>query len=109
MVHDGGALNPKGLAEEVQRQLESYGIASLKVAYVEGDNVMDILGNSKTSDYAHLDIKGRDLSHIKNKLLSANAYLGMGGIVAALKMGADIVVSGRCCDASPVMGEAPIS
>ncbi|KAI0573119.1 DUF1446 domain-containing protein [Pyrenophora tritici-repentis] len=30
----------------------------------------------------------------------------MSGIIAALEIGADIVISGRCCDASPVMGAA---
>ncbi|KAI1066847.1 hypothetical protein LB506_012164 [Fusarium annulatum] len=107
VIHDGGALNPVGLAKECQELLESYGITSLKVACVEGDNVMDILDTLKKPGYApHLDVKGRDLSHIDKPILSANAYVGMSGIVAALHSGADIIISGRCCDASPVMGAA---
>lgn len=90
----------------MQKLLASYDITTLKVAYVEGDDVMGILDCLKDPGRApHLDVKGRELSHLTKPVLSANAYVGMSGIVAALKLGADIVVSGRCCDASPVMGK----
>lgn len=106
IVHDGGALNPKGLAHAIQELLKSYGITTLKVAYVEGDNIMGSLNALKAPGrVSHLDVEGRHLSDITKPVLSVNAYVGMSGIVAALKAGADIVVSGRCCDASPVMGE----
>lgn len=38
--------------------------------------------------------------------LTANAYVGGRGVRAALEAGADIVISGRCTDASPVIGAA---
>lgn len=64
-LHDGGALNPMGLAQEFQVLLELYGITSLKVAFVQGDNVKDVLDPLKKPGYTtHLDVKGRDLSHI---------------------------------------------
>ncbi|EFX00546.1 duf1446 domain containing protein [Grosmannia clavigera kw1407] len=107
IIHNGGALNPKGLAHEVEKLLQSYDITTLKIAYVEGDNVIGKLETLQKPGYApHLDVQGRDLSHVEKPVLSANAYVGMGGIVAALKMGADIIISGRCCDASPVMAAA---
>ncbi|KAH6689711.1 duf1446 domain-containing protein [Plectosphaerella plurivora] len=107
VVHNGGALNPKGLAAAVEKQLASYGVTSLKIAYVEGDNVMSQLGAlQQPGQSPHLDVQGRQLSDIKAPIVSANAYIGMGGIVAALEAGADIVICGRCCDASPVMGAA---
>ncbi|KAJ2893751.1 hypothetical protein MKZ38_008288 [Zalerion maritima] len=107
IIHNGGALNPKGLADAIQAQLASYGIVSLKIAYVVGDDVSAVVDDLKAPGAApHLDIAGRDLSALEKPVLSANAYLGMGGAVAALEMGADIVVCGRCCDASPVMGAA---
>ena len=38
--------------------------------------------------------------------MTANAYLGAWGIVAALDNGADVVVCGRVTDASLVVGPA---
>ncbi|TLD17225.1 uncharacterized protein PgNI_00424 [Pyricularia grisea] len=108
VVHDGGALNPESMARETRELLHSYGVTGLKIAYVDGDNVMGMLDQLQAPERAakHLDVEGRTLSDIDKPVLSANAYVGMGGIVAALKLGADIVISGRCCDASPVMGAA---
>lgn len=106
IIHNGGALNPAQLALEVQKLLESYEV-DLKVAYVTGDNVMDILTQLAEPGVApHLDNKGRDLSQLDKEVVSANAYVGMSGIVAALQGNADIVICGRCTDASPVMGAA---
>ncbi|KAF5985623.1 duf1446 domain-containing protein [Fusarium coicis] len=73
---NGGALNPMGLAPKFQVFLELYGITSLKVACVQGDNVMDIQDTLKKPGYtSHLDVKGRDLSHIYKPVLNANLYL----------------------------------
>ncbi len=106
LIHNGGALNPKSLAEATEKLLDSFGV-HLKVAYVEGDNVIDSLPELRTEGkIPHLDIAGRDLSMVKGQVLNCNAYIGMGGVVTALKAGADIVICGRCCDASPVMGAA---
>jgi hypothetical protein len=46
------------------------------------------------------------LSEWTKPILSANAYLGAGGIVAALRAKADIVVCGRVADASLIVGAA---
>lgn len=105
IVHDGGALNPRGLAEKVQAYLKSQNISTLKVAWVSGDDLTEQVRKGNGS-YQHLDIKGKAMSGKNDKLLAANAYTGQSGIIAALKAGADIVICGRCCDASPVMGLA---
>ena len=42
----------------------------------------------------------------KDSMVSANAYLGARGIVAALRAGADIIICGRVADASPVIAAA---
>ncbi|KAJ6281748.1 hypothetical protein J3E71DRAFT_177271 [Bipolaris maydis] len=84
IIHDGGTFNLAGLAAQYRQLLESYGITSLKVAYVEGDNVLSLLDTLKSPSSApHLDIKGRDLSHITKPIVSANAFLGMSGIIEA--------------------------
>ncbi|KAF2821738.1 DUF1446-domain-containing protein [Ophiobolus disseminans] len=106
IVHDGGALNPKALAEKVHEYLESQGITSLRIAWVSGDNLIELVRSQQGTSYQHLDIKGAKVEIDTASILAANAYTGQAGIVAALKAGADIVICGRCCDASPVMGFA---
>ena len=44
-----------------------------------------------------VDIEGKNLSNSNKEILAANEY-----IVAALNDGADIVIWGRCTDASPI-------
>ncbi|KAJ3853584.1 hypothetical protein EV368DRAFT_73390 [Lentinula lateritia] len=114
-VHDGGALNPRGLYEEIKKILDAKGLlGQTKLAWVEGDNVLDtvkanladIHGAAKI--YSHLDIPGQTLNDAfkdgdVGQILSANAYVGLRGILAALEDGAQIIVCGRVCDASPVM------
>ena len=107
LVHNGGALNPRALAEATSRLLLKYN-SKLKVAYVEGDNItaeIKAMSRDSVAQLRHLDIEGKDLSSVTKEILTANGYIGMGGIVAALNYGADIVICGRCTDASPVMGD----
>ncbi|KAL0577101.1 hypothetical protein V5O48_004893 [Marasmius crinis-equi] len=107
VVHDGGALNPYGLYKATKELLGSKGLGDVKVAWVEGDNVKEVVQASLKSDsetLPHLDIEGLDVKSGVKSVLTANAYIGMRGIVAALNEGAQIVICGRCCDASPLMG-----
>ncbi|KAE8317072.1 hypothetical protein BDV41DRAFT_573176 [Aspergillus transmontanensis] len=110
IVHDGGALNPYGLYMATKALLESKGLGDVKVAWVDGDNVtaeVQAAQKAGTAElFPHLDIDGQDLSALENRVVSANAYIGAKGIVVALSAGAQIVICGRCCDASPVIGLA---
>ena len=107
LIHDGGALNPRGLFLATKELLASKGLNGVKIAWVEGDNVtaeVIAASKSKCSDYPHLDIAQTDLTALEGKeIVSANAYIGMRGILAALNAGAQIIICGRICDASPVM------
>ncbi|KAM0327094.1 hypothetical protein ACHAQA_006221 [Verticillium albo-atrum] len=106
IVHDGGALNPRGLAEKADAYLQSLGIRDLKVAWVSGDNVTDQIRSGAFGPIPHLDQEGVSLTLKDADLLAANVYTGYAGIAIALAEGADIVICGRCTDASPVMGLA---
>jgi Acyclic terpene utilisation family protein AtuA len=106
VVHDGGALNPRGLAEKVHDYFSSLGIHDMKIAWVSGDDVTALVKEGSFGSIKHLDLKGVELSATKYNILAANVYTGQSGIVCALEAGGDIVICGRCCDASPVMGLA---
>lgn len=106
VVHDGGALNPEGLARKTDDYFKSLGIDGVKVAWVEGDDVTAVVKEGGLGKLMHLDQAGVELGNLKEKVLAANVYTGMTGIIAALEAGAQIVICGRCTDASPVMGLA---
>ncbi|MFC9946365.1 acyclic terpene utilization AtuA family protein [Streptomyces pratensis] len=82
IVANAGGLNPAGLADAVRELADRTGVP-VRVAHVEGD--------------------GRPLP---DGCLTANAYLGGGGIAACLRAGADVVVTGRVTDAALVTGPA---
>nr|WP_301539770.1 acyclic terpene utilization AtuA family protein [Nocardioides sp. zg-DK7169] len=92
IVSNAGGLNPAALADRVREVARGLGL-DVAVAHVEGD---DLLAG------AHPDAAGLAL----DGALSANAYLGGFGIAAALRGGADVVVTGRVTDASLVLGPA---
>lgn len=106
VVHDGGALNPKGLAAKVDSYFKSLGINDIRVAAVAGDDVTDNLVRGEFDTIRHLDDRDTIFNPSQGNILAANAYTGQAGIVRALEEGADIIICGRCCDASPVMGLA---
>ena len=88
IVANAGGLNPAGLAEKLREVSSRLGL-SPQVAHVQGDDLSD------RADRLGL-----------GKPLTANAYLGAFGIAAALRRGADIVVTGRVTDASVAVGPA---
>lgn len=102
VVHDGGALNPRGLAEKVDEYFRSLGVRGVKVAWVEGDNVTEQIKANRLGEVKHLDYAGVRFDAEGQQTLAANVYTGQRGILKALEAGADIVICGRCCDASPV-------
>lgn len=104
VVTNAGGLNPKALADALQKVADSLGLKP-KIAYIEGDDLMPRLSElqEKGELFTHLD-KGISLKDARAKPISANAYTGGWGIAEALEQGADIVVTGRVSDASLVTG-----
>ena len=106
IVVNAGGLNPSGLARAADAVYEEAGIAAA-VAYIEGDDLLPRLAElqAQGETLEHLD-RGVPLSDLDAEVLSANAYLGGFGIVAALDRGADLVICPRVTDASVVVGPA---
>ncbi len=106
IVTDAGGLNPGGLADRLRELSDRLGIAA-RIAHIEGDDLADRLGELQQSGLAlrHLDT-GEPLSQLDAEPLTANAYLGSWGIVAALDGGADVVVCPRVTDAALTIAPA---
>lgn len=99
VVVNAGGLAPAECAQAVRDAATAVG-ADLRVAHVEGDDLLPRVGDLHLP---HLDT-GEELGH--RKALTANAYLGAWGIAAALDAGAQVVITGRVTDASLVVGPA---
>jgi Acyclic terpene utilisation family protein AtuA len=106
VVANAGGLNPAGLAAELRALAGRLGL-DVVVAHVEGDDLLGRLDDLRAAGepLAHLDT-GVPLAAAGVAPVTANAYLGAWGIVAALEAGADVVVTGRVADASLVVGPA---
>jgi hypothetical protein len=105
VVTNAGGLDPAGLAEDLRKLAVHLGV-DMKIAHIEGDDLLPRLGDLQAS--------GADLSNLDTgapfadafEPVTANAYLGAWGIAEALNAGADIVVCPRVTDASLVVGPA---
>ena len=99
VVSNAGGVNPMACKRALEGAAEKAGI-SLRVAVVEGDDVMPMIDELRARDTREA-VTGETLPAA---LLSANAYLGALPIVAALKKDADIVITGRCVDSALALG-----
>jgi hypothetical protein len=102
IVTNMGAAHPVAAARRTAEIARSLGLASLKIAAVVGDDVLDAC---KERDLPIMEFEGT-IKQLGNRLLSANAYLGAEPIAAALTGGADIVITGRASD--PALFLAPM-
>ena len=100
LIANAGGMNPRGCAAAIADVLKSQG-CSLKIAVVEGDDLMSDISQLKTAGetLSHFDT-GADFSSVENSLLSANAYIGCSALVEALEAGANIIITGRVADAA---------
>ncbi len=105
VVSNAGGLDPEHCAEAVAQVADKLGLAP-KIAYVNGDDLLPRLEELHAAgiDLAHFET-GEPLGDI-SRFITANAYLGCFGIVEALGLGADIVITGRVTDAAVVCGPA---
>lgn len=101
IVTNMGAANPEAAVRKVCSMAKERGLTGLKIAAVAGDDLLPLI-----SGFYHVPTMETDapLGELKDKIVSANAYLGCGGIVEALKQGADIIITGRVSDPALVLG-----
>ena len=104
IVSNAGGLDPAGCAAAVRELAGRAGLRPV-VAHVEGDDILGRLGEFTDAghDLANTDT-GQRLADARVVPVTANAYLGGQPIAEALRLGADVVVTGRVTDAALVTG-----
>jgi hypothetical protein len=100
IVSNFGAANPISGARKILEIARELGCPGLKVAVVEGDDLLQVLSEDDIRGIP--TIEGLEIGD--NEVVAANAYLGARPIAEALARGADVVVVGRCTDPALVLG-----
>ena len=106
VIANAGGVNPPACAEAVKAVASKRG-KSLKIGVVTGDDLLPRLDALMQEGHPlyHMET-GEALSSVRDRVLSANAYIGSEPIVEALTRGAQVVITGRSTDTALTM--API-
>jgi hypothetical protein len=107
IITNAGGMNPDRCAARARALLDRAGLADRLIATVAGDDLLPQLDELMRAgnELANLDT-GEPLVSVRDRVVSANAYLGARPIVAALQAGASIVITGRVADASLTVAPA---
>ncbi len=98
LITNGGGVNPEACRDAILEVARKHGL-NVKVGIVTGDNILDDI-DALTAAGAELRNMetGEGVDAIRDRVLSANAYLGAAPMVEALRQGAQIIVTGRTTD-----------
>ncbi len=103
---NAGGVNPRACAMAVADVARRLGLAGrLTIGVVSGDDLLGRLDGliARGHDLQNLDT-GRPLHDVRDRVLSANAYLGAAPVVEALQRGAQVVITGRVTDTGLTLG-----
>jgi hypothetical protein len=104
VIANAGGVNPQSCALAVRGILQKHGAASVKIGVVTGDDLLPRLDELLSSGHALANMETEEsLATVRDRVLSANAYLGSVPIVDALARGAQIVITGRSTDTALTM------
>jgi hypothetical protein len=97
---NAGGVNVEGCAKAVREVARELGLAGkLRIGIVTGDDIMSRLDEllGRGIELRNMDTE-EPLSTVRDRIQSANAYLGAWPMVEALNGGARIVITGRATD-----------
>ena len=94
VIANAGGVNPVACAREVRSIAPN-----LRVAVVLGDDVYGRIDEFLAGGHVMCNMDtGEPLSTVRDRILSANAYIGAFPLAEALSTGANVVIAGRCTD-----------
>jgi hypothetical protein len=88
IISNLGSANPGAAGQAIADLAKTLGVSGLRIAAVEGDDVMALSDQVKW------------MKPLTGRLLGAHAYLGCVPMAEALEAGADVVVTGRVADSA---------
>jgi Acyclic terpene utilisation family protein AtuA len=97
---NAGGVNVEGCAAAVRDVARELGLGGkLRIGIVTGDNILDRIDDllARGIELRNMDTD-EPLATVRDRIQSANAYLGAAPIVEALNQGAQIVITGRATD-----------
>jgi Acyclic terpene utilisation family protein AtuA len=111
VLSNAGGVNVAGCAEAIRDTAREIGLGGkVKIGVVTGDDILERLDEFADNGIEITNMEtGEPLAAIRDKVQSANVYLGAVGLVEALGRGAQIIVGGRLTDTgltlAPLMHE----
>jgi hypothetical protein len=97
---NAGGVNVRGCADAVGEVARELGLGGkLRIGIVTGDDIMDRIDDllQRGIELRNMDTE-EPLSTVRDRIQSANAYLGAWPIAQALNQGAQVVITGRATD-----------
>jgi hypothetical protein len=97
---NAGGVNVEGCAEAVRGVARELGLeGKFRIGIVTGDDIMSRLDEmlARGIELRNMDT-GEPLSNVRDRIQSANVYLGAWPMVEALNQGAQVVITGRATD-----------
>ena len=100
VVSNAGGVNPGACRDAlVERLGEVETERPVRIAIVQGDDLMGRLDELLASGHELRNMEtGEPLLAVRDRVTAANAYMGAGPILEALRRSADVVVTGRSTD-----------
>jgi len=100
IITNSGWLDPIGAAERIVELAQELGITKLRVAAVVGGILTDRIADMGLTFIEN----GEPISKSREQIVTGEVYQGAGGIIEALKQGADVVITTRVGDACLYLG-----
>ncbi len=95
VIANAGGVNPEACRDAVREKVRK----GVRIGVVKGDDVLPRLDELIQGGFELKNMDtGEPLSTVRDRVRSANVYLGAWPIVDALKQDAQIVITGRCSD-----------
>ena len=100
VVSNAGGVNPGGCRRALFEAVAEIPTSRpLRVAVVSGDDLMDRLDSLLEDGHEMRNMEtGEPLSTVRDRVQAANAYIGAGPFMEALRLVADVVITGRSTD-----------